>query len=264
MKKLTALTSVAFLTISLGSAVFAMNTDSVVNIKDKANEVPSITLKKVDSNDNLNDTTNNLNVSTDNFNQMIELEKVRLQQAIDDGTITVEQAKIWEKDIKQIEENGQLAMHQNKDIVTPERFKQMIDIEKNRLQQAIDNGMISNDQADFWESQIDLMEKNFDNGNYNINDICPTSYGHEVMWNNNYNAGNNNNIPTSKAQNKSNNILQSPYKTSTKQNVKNSYTNEPHNVSKNHNVNSQNIRWNNMHNRSFNGYNSGHNNWNHQ
>lgn len=263
MKKLTALTTIAVLTISLGTAAFAMSTDSIIDIKDKAKEVPSITLKKVDSNDNLNNTTNNSNASADNFNQMIELEKIRLQQAIDNGIITPEQAKIWKRDIKQMEENGQSIMSQNDNIVTSERFNQMIELEKDRLQQGIDSGMISKAHADLWQSQINLMEKNYDNNNYNINDICPTSYGHDVMWDNNYNLSNNNNLPTtSKTQNRSNSIQQSSYKASAKQNTNTTMV-KPNNVSRNNSVNSQNTRWNNMSNRNFNGCNDNYNNWNH-
>jgi|GEM_PF-3803325 len=204
MKRLTALTTVAVLTISAGTAAFAMNTNSTVDINDKAKEVPSIILEKIDSNNNSNNTLNKSNVIADNFNQMIELEKIRLQQGID-------------------------------------------------------SGMISKAQADFWQSQINLMEKNYDNKNYNINDICPTSYGHDVMWDNNYNLNNSNNLATSKTQNRSNSIQQSSYKASAKQNTSMSNSNS---VLKNNSVNSQNTRWNNMSNRNFNVCNNNYNNWN--
>lgn len=228
MKKLVTLSTVVVLTLSLGAVVFAANTSDTTNFKSNIKESATASGKTVDLQDNSIKQTKNSNVSSNNvasnnFTQMIELEKLRLQQAIDNGVITQDQINYWKNQIQQMEDNynknGTTSISGYNQGVSSERFKQMIEMEKNRLQQAIDSGILNKTQEDYWRSQIYIMEKNYKNNNFSMNNVCLSFYDDGMMWNENYDYNSNkSNQPTSNSIN-SNTAGQSTYKRMQGQNM---------------------------------------------
>lgn len=219
MKKLLTLSTTAVLILSLGAVALAANTSSQVNnTKINAKQPAVSSVQAVALQDNTIKQINNSNVSsakvdTNNYTKMIELEKLRLQQAIDKGVITQQQTNYWKSQIQQMEDNynknGTVTIPRYNQGISADRFKQMIETEKNRLQQAVDKGIINKTQEDFWRSQIDIMENNYKNNNFNMGNICLSFYDEEIGWNKNY-GYNKNNQTTSNVVN-SNTTQQSTY-----------------------------------------------------
>ncbi|MFZ5967618.1 MAG: hypothetical protein ACOYVK_10675 [Bacillota bacterium] len=268
MKKLVALSTAVVLTLSVGAVALAANADSTVNSKSNVKQSVIASGQTVAVEDNVVKQSDNSNVSsnkvdTNNYTQMIEIEKLRLQQAIDNGVITQEQANYWKSQIQQMEDNynknGTTSIPGYNQGISSERFKQMIEMERNRLQQAIDRGMLNKTQEDFWGNQIDIMEKNYKNNNFSMNDICLSFYDNGMMWNENYNYNSNkSNQPTS-SRTSLNDPGQSTYRTVTTNNTQKTDTPKTNNVVNNRAFN-QRMQGPNMNYNNFNDCTNG--NWN--
>lgn len=255
MKKILILSTVAVLTLSLGAVAFAANTNSSVDLKSNVKDPGTASVQTISLGDNsINQTKNpdvtSINSTTNNFTQMIELEKLRLQQAIDNGGITQEQANNWRNQIQQMEgnynKNGTTVIPGNSQALSSERFKQMIEVEKNRLQQAIDRGIINKTQEDFWRSQIDLMEQNYKNNNFRMSDICLSFYDDGVMLDENYNYNNKKSTHPTTNKMSSNTSSQSTYTTTTINNTQNTGASKTNNKAISQTMQRQNMNYNNF------------------